>query len=171
MTYTPVHPTGERAAACSDAGLPVQQPRPDRHHRPHSLVAGTATAVSSRVAQRHRQHAPAAEQSAPPHPLVPRAGRLTSWTSSNASQPSRPRASTTSDDAVVGQDVHLPYAIQWWLFAALIPTGWIVLLRRDIRDDREKQAANEAAAAAGPTPDLGKASVPAADARTVVPHQ
>ncbi|MGF1431123.1 SURF1 family cytochrome oxidase biogenesis protein [Kitasatospora sp. LaBMicrA B282] len=47
---------------------------------------------------------------------------------------------SSNDDAVVGKGVHLPYAIQWWLFAALIPTGWIVLLRRDIRDAREKQA-------------------------------
>ncbi|MDH6110286.1 cytochrome oxidase assembly protein ShyY1 [Kitasatospora sp. MAP12-15] len=64
-----------------------------------------------------------------------------------------PNASSTSDDAVVGQGVHLPYAIQWWLFAALIPAGWVVLLRRDLREAREKQAADEAAAPAGPTPD------------------
>ncbi|MFF7633096.1 SURF1 family protein [Kitasatospora sp. NPDC008050] len=64
-----------------------------------------------------------------------------------------PNVTTTNDDAVVGQGVHLPYAVQWWLFAALIPTGWVVLLRRDIREAREKQAADEAAAAAGPTPD------------------
>ncbi|WP_145905409.1 SURF1 family protein [Kitasatospora viridis] len=57
-----------------------------------------------------------------------------------------PNVTATGDDAVVGKGVHLPYAIQWWLFAALIPTGWIVLLRRDIRDAREKQAAAEAAA-------------------------
>ncbi|WP_327069960.1 SURF1 family protein [Kitasatospora sp. NBC_01250] len=77
-----------------------------------------------------------------------------------------PNVTTTNDDAVVGQGVHLPYAIQWWLFAALIPTGWVVLLRRDIREAREKQAADEAAAA-GPAPDPDAApeaaSVPAAE--------
>ncbi|MGK4578508.1 SURF1 family cytochrome oxidase biogenesis protein [Kitasatospora sp. HPMI-4] len=51
-----------------------------------------------------------------------------------------PNVTTTNDAAVVGQGVHLPYAIQWWLFAALIPTGWVVLLRRDLREAREQQA-------------------------------
>lgn len=80
-----------------------------------------------------------------------------------------PNVTTTNDDAVVGQGVHLPYAIQWWLFAALIPTGWVVLLRRDLREAREKQAADEAAAAAGPGPDpdpdpeTDKTPVPAAE--------
>ncbi|GAA1253425.1 SURF1 family protein [Kitasatospora nipponensis] len=63
-----------------------------------------------------------------------------------------PNVTSTSDQAVVGQGVHLPYAIQWWLFAALIPIGWVVLLRRDIRDARAKLATDEAAAA-GPAPD------------------
>ncbi|WP_329570790.1 SURF1 family cytochrome oxidase biogenesis protein [Kitasatospora sp. NBC_01266] len=58
-----------------------------------------------------------------------------------------PSATNTSDDAVVGKGVHLPYAIQWWLFALLIPAGWVVLLRRDIRDAQEQRAAREAAAA------------------------
>ena len=26
---------------------------------------------------------------------------------------------------------HLAYAIQWWLFAAMVPVGWVVLLRRE----------------------------------------
>jgi cytochrome oxidase assembly protein ShyY1 len=42
---------------------------------------------------------------------------------------------------------HLAYAIQWWLFSAMVPVGWVVLLRREraeILAAREK-AAQEAA--------------------------
>ena len=55
---------------------------------------------------------------------------------------------TDSDSmAVVGKGVHLPYAIQWWLFALMVPIGWATLLRRDIRDQRRKEvvAAKKAA--------------------------
>ncbi|MCH0567891.1 SURF1 family protein [Streptomyces sp. MUM 136J] len=43
------------------------------------------------------------------------------------------------------------YAIQWWLFAAGVPVGWIVLARREVRERREaaaKRPAQESAAAA-----------------------
>ncbi|MFF5493287.1 SURF1 family protein [Streptomyces aquilus] len=30
------------------------------------------------------------------------------------------------------------YAFQWWLFAAAVPIGWVVLVRRETRDRREK---------------------------------
>ncbi|MFE6228668.1 MULTISPECIES: SURF1 family protein [unclassified Streptomyces] len=39
---------------------------------------------------------------------------------------------------------HMAYAVQWWLFAAGVPVGWFVLVRREKRD-------REAAAAAGDT--------------------
>ena len=55
---------------------------------------------------------------------------------------------TDSDSmAVVGKGVHLPYAIQWWLFGLMIPLGWYTLLRRDVRDHRRKEivAAKKAA--------------------------
>ncbi|MEW1659612.1 SURF1 family protein [Streptomyces sp. NPDC093707] len=29
---------------------------------------------------------------------------------------------------------HMAYAIQWWLFAAAVPVGWVVLARRERRD-------------------------------------
>ncbi|MFD3541187.1 SURF1 family protein [Streptomyces sp. NPDC058662] len=35
---------------------------------------------------------------------------------------------------------HMAYAVQWWLFAASVPVGWIVLVRREKRD-REEAAA------------------------------
>ena len=61
-----------------------------------------------------------------------------------------PNASSNSQ-AVVGKGVHLPYAIQWWLFAAMIPIGWWVLLRRDLRDRRRAEAAAKSTEYA-PTP-------------------
>ncbi|MEU9325866.1 SURF1 family protein [Streptomyces canus] len=30
------------------------------------------------------------------------------------------------------------YAIQWWLFSLGVPVGWVVLVRRELRDRREK---------------------------------
>ncbi|MFF3544660.1 SURF1 family protein [Streptomyces platensis] len=38
---------------------------------------------------------------------------------------------------------HMAYAIQWWLFAAAVPVGWLVLVRRE-RRDRAAAAAKEA---------------------------
>ncbi|MEZ0089350.1 SURF1 family protein [Streptacidiphilus sp. EB129] len=66
-----------------------------------------------------------------------------------------PGPNQSSDSmAVVGKGVHLPYALQWWLFAALVPIGWVVLLRRDIRDRRRQDAlAAKAADAPDPTPE------------------
>ncbi|MET9443232.1 SURF1 family protein [Streptomyces sp. NPDC006610] len=29
---------------------------------------------------------------------------------------------------------HLAYAIQWWLFSAGVPVGWVILVRREVRD-------------------------------------
>lgn len=31
-------------------------------------------------------------------------------------------------------DINLPYAVQWWLFAAGVPLGWLILARREARD-------------------------------------
>jgi cytochrome oxidase assembly protein ShyY1 len=31
-------------------------------------------------------------------------------------------------------DINLPYAIQWWLFAAGVPLGWVILVRREARE-------------------------------------
>ena len=38
---------------------------------------------------------------------------------------------------------HMAYAVQWWLFAAAVPAGWVVLVRRE-RRDRAAAAAKEA---------------------------
>ncbi|MEV6741375.1 SURF1 family protein [Streptomyces sp. NPDC051104] len=31
-------------------------------------------------------------------------------------------------------DINLPYAVQWWLFAAGVPFGWVILVRREARE-------------------------------------
>ena len=35
---------------------------------------------------------------------------------------------------------HMAYAIQWWLFAAGVPVGWVILVRRERRDLAEAAA-------------------------------
>ncbi|MET8690733.1 SURF1 family protein [Streptomyces sp. NPDC004732] len=46
---------------------------------------------------------------------------------------------------------HMAYAVQWWLFAAGVPVGWVVLVRREKRD--------RAAAAQATTPEAAPAAV------------
>ncbi|MFF0746073.1 SURF1 family protein [Streptomyces sp. NPDC004111] len=46
---------------------------------------------------------------------------------------------------------HMAYAIQWWLFAAAVPVGLVVLVRREKRDRDAAAAAGDATGAAGPT--------------------
>jgi cytochrome oxidase assembly protein ShyY1 len=36
---------------------------------------------------------------------------------------------------------HMAYAIQWWLFAAGVPVGWVVLVRREAPRPAEAAAA------------------------------
>ncbi|MFE9630156.1 SURF1 family protein [Streptomyces sp. NPDC006463] len=38
---------------------------------------------------------------------------------------------------------HMAYAVQWWLFAAAVPVGWLVLVRREKREREEEAAAGE----------------------------
>jgi cytochrome oxidase assembly protein ShyY1 len=38
---------------------------------------------------------------------------------------------------------HMAYAVQWWLFTAAVPVGWVILVRREKRD-REAAAAQDA---------------------------
>ncbi|GAA3171562.1 MULTISPECIES: SURF1 family protein [Streptomyces] len=44
---------------------------------------------------------------------------------------------------------HMAYAVQWWLFAAAVPVGWVVLARRERRDQAAAAAAGTDAAAPG----------------------
>ncbi|MEV0223457.1 SURF1 family protein [Streptomyces sp. NPDC050704] len=45
---------------------------------------------------------------------------------------------------------HMAYAIQWWLFAAGVPVGWVVLVRRERRDLAEAAATEATQEAAEP---------------------
>jgi cytochrome oxidase assembly protein ShyY1 len=47
---------------------------------------------------------------------------------------------------------HMAYAVQWWLFCTGVPIGWVVLVRREVKDRR-------AAAAETATPEATPASV------------
>lgn len=38
---------------------------------------------------------------------------------------------------------HMAYAIQWWLFTAGVPVGWVILARREARDRAEAAAEKE----------------------------
>ncbi|MEU8785285.1 SURF1 family protein [Streptomyces sp. NPDC048637] len=71
---------------------------------------------------------------------------------------------------------HMAYAIQWWLFAAAVPVGWIVLVRRERRDRvtaaakkaEEAKEAGEAreGEAAGAARDGGRPAEPAGSGET-----
>ncbi|MDW6063659.1 SURF1 family protein [Streptomyces sp. FXJ1.4098] len=45
---------------------------------------------------------------------------------------------------------HMAYAIQWWLFSAGVPIGWVILVRRELRD---RAAARDAEPAPEPEPE------------------
>jgi cytochrome oxidase assembly protein ShyY1 len=46
--------------------------------------------------------------------------------------PKSPALIPEPDHSSIGP--HLAYAIQWWLFSAMVPVGWVVLLRRERAD-------------------------------------
>ncbi|MET8578611.1 SURF1 family protein [Streptomyces sp. NPDC005012] len=63
-----------------------------------------------------------------------------------------PAPSDGSPELIQGPDHesignHMAYAIQWWLFTAGVPIGWVVLVRRELRERRE--AAGEPGAGEG----------------------
>jgi cytochrome oxidase assembly protein ShyY1 len=77
-----------------------------------------------------------------------------------------PDSTNSNSMAVVGKGVHLPYAVQWWLFALLVPAAWGALLRREVKDKERKALvaerkaaflATQAARTTGPTAATGAA--------------
>lgn len=54
-----------------------------------------------------------------------------------------------------GIGAHMAYAVQWWLFVAAVPVGWVVLLRRELRD--QEAAAAQPVAPSAPEPALATA--------------
>ncbi|MFB7632407.1 SURF1 family protein [Streptomyces sp. NPDC056149] len=66
---------------------------------------------------------------------------------------------------------HMAYAVQWWLFAAAVPVGWVVLVRRERRDRaaaaaKEAEESGEAAAAPEKADDAEQAAAGEPVART-----
>jgi cytochrome oxidase assembly protein ShyY1 len=61
------------------------------------------------------------------------------------SAPGGPEQIPAPDHESIG--AHMAYAVQWWLFTAGVPVGWVILLRRELRDRR---AAESGAAPAEP---------------------
>ncbi|MFK4594987.1 SURF1 family cytochrome oxidase biogenesis protein [Streptomyces pristinaespiralis] len=59
-----------------------------------------------------------------------------------------PEMIPTPDHDSIG--AHMAYAVQWWLFAAAVPVGWVILVRRERRDlaAAERTAPEPATAAA-----------------------
>ncbi|MFI2214307.1 SURF1 family protein [Streptomyces sp. NPDC020141] len=56
-----------------------------------------------------------------------------------------PRPSGTLPELIPEPDhdsigAHMAYAVQWWLFVAGVPIGYVILVRREVRDRREAAA-------------------------------
>ncbi|MER8236789.1 SURF1 family protein [Streptomyces sp. NPDC101490] len=51
---------------------------------------------------------------------------------------------------------HMAYAVQWWLFAAGVPVGWVILVRREKRD-RQTSAVSGPAGTPEPDPETAVA--------------
>ena len=47
----------------------------------------------------------------------------------------------------IGLGPHLAYSWQWLFFAALLPVGWVILARRELKSDREEASAEKPVAA------------------------
>ncbi|OEU88481.1 hypothetical protein DB35_19560 [Streptomyces abyssalis] len=78
----------------------------------------------------------------------------------------QPQRIAEPDHSSIG--AHMAYAVQWWLFAAAVPVGWVVLVRRERRDRRAAEAAGSSEAdgadgadGAKPSPAAGAAADPA----------
>ncbi|MEU7136956.1 SURF1 family protein [Streptomyces sp. NPDC046261] len=65
----------------------------------------------------------------------------------------QPRTVGAPDHSSIGP--HMAYAVQWWLFAAFVPVGWVILVRRERRDRAEAAAtgAPDGAGASGEAPE------------------
>ncbi|MEV0375150.1 SURF1 family protein [Streptomyces sp. NPDC050636] len=61
---------------------------------------------------------------------------------------------------------HMAYAIQWWLFAAAVPVGWVVLVRRERRDRAAAAEETRQAREAGAAGAAEEEAAPAPVART-----
>ncbi|SCE55895.1 hypothetical protein GA0115261_107691 [Streptomyces sp. OspMP-M43] len=66
-----------------------------------------------------------------------------------------PEQIASPDDSSIGP--HMAYAVQWWLFVAAVPVGWIILVRREKRDRDQAAAAGNTTADAPEQPEPASA--------------
>ncbi|WP_049578507.1 SURF1 family protein, partial [Streptomyces sp. SBT349] len=78
---------------------------------------------------------------------------LTATSPAPADAGAQPEMLPEPDHAGIG--AHFAYALQWWLFAAGVPVGWVLLLRREVQDRRRAEAAPAPAPAGTPAGDEG----------------
>lgn len=65
-----------------------------------------------------------------PWPLL--GGYLELATTSPKPSGPQPELIPEPDDSSIGP--HMAYAIQWWLFSAMVPVGWVILVRRERKE-------------------------------------
>ncbi|MGO4427924.1 SURF1 family protein, partial [Streptomyces sp. MCAF7] len=81
-----------------------------------------------------------------PEPVL---GGYIELTKSSPKGSDQPEVVPEPDHSGIGP--HMAYAIQWWLFSAGVPIGWVILIRREVRD-RRAAAARDAEPAPEPEP-------------------
>ncbi|MBY8887490.1 SURF1 family protein [Streptomyces sp. PTM05] len=69
-----------------------------------------------------------------------------------AGQPQQVPPPTPGDTDGGYSPPHLAYAWQWWLFVIMVPVGWLILVRREHRDQVAKRDKARAEAAGGDDP-------------------
>ncbi|QDY76128.1 SURF1 family protein [Streptomyces qinzhouensis] len=67
-----------------------------------------------------------------------------------------PKVIPSPDHESIG--AHMAYAVQWWLFTFAVPVGWVILVRREVRDRRA--AAAKKTGEAGEPGEAGEAGAP-----------
>lgn len=75
---------------------------------------------------------------------------LGGYVQQTAPEPEGDTPEQISDPGREDAPLNYAYMIQWWLFAAAVPVGWWVLVRRERRDRAEAAAAEEEPAEAEP---------------------
>jgi cytochrome oxidase assembly protein ShyY1 len=67
---------------------------------------------------------------------------------------------------------HMAYAVQWWLFSAMVPVGWVLLVRREANDLRAAVAGSGDSSSGGsdPHPEPGSTSEPPASEHPASEH-
>ena len=76
---------------------------------------------------------------------------LGGYVEQTAPEPKGDTPEQISDPGKEDAPLNYAYMIQWWLFAAAVPVGYVVLARREARDRREAAAKQEETAEAEPT--------------------